>query len=695
MKKILVLLLLFISVSLFAQPYVYYVATTGSDSYDGLSATYVSGTNGPWATWQKAFNTANAGDTVYFRGGIYMPTTRTYGWNITTINPGAGYGHNGTHDNPIVYMAYPGEVPILDGSLILPATGNTGIGISGGEYIKFKGLTVRNVRQTADATITGIFLDECNGKMWFENMTFHNIAGEGFWARGYDTLYLTNCDSYSNCDTLAINPGNAGDGFLISSRATGSADSVKTAYITGCRAWYNSDDGFDCNTQEFYVNNNWSWANGTISYNPEWVQRGTGFKLSDNLPMLTSKRVFSNNITAYNTTGSTADYAFTNYEYSPGVGSQNSFYNNFSYEGDRFSSTSHPSYYVDSIWDFQVANNIVYAYNVSYIASFEASFDECGDYWNCPYVTANTNTFILDTDFTSGRCETNPAYTVTADDFLALPTSYTNCTEILGVSRQSDGSLPNIGSYFRLADDSDLKGAGTDVGMSAVPDIGIDWDYLNLGVDSTATGITSFSLSEQTGTATIDTVAGTPSIDIEVEYGTDVSALSPTIVLDYGATISPLSGVETDFTAPVTYTVTALNGVTEKEYTVTVTVALSPDPPTVTLSAPTARHTRLGYANANVTDDGGGTVSARGVCWSTSESPTTSDSKTTRGTGTGVYSNQLTGLNANTTYYVRAYATNENGTAYSPQRSFTTPEYTIPTSGGKFILHNGQISIIR
>ena len=75
-----------------------------------------------------------------------------------------------------------------------------------------------------------------------------------------------------------------------------------------------------------------------------------------------------------------------------------------------------------------------------------------------------------------------------------------------------------------------------------------------------------------------------------------------------------------------------------------------------------------------VADDGGATVTARGVCWSTSQNPTVSDSHTTDGNGTGSFTSNITGLNPLTTYYVRAYATNSAGTTYGNQVSFTTIE---------------------
>jgi uncharacterized protein (TIGR02145 family) len=76
----------------------------------------------------------------------------------------------------------------------------------------------------------------------------------------------------------------------------------------------------------------------------------------------------------------------------------------------------------------------------------------------------------------------------------------------------------------------------------------------------------------------------------------------------------------------------------------------------------------------NVTDDGGAEVTARGVVWSTTENPTleSNEGSTEDGTGTGLFVSELTDLEPSTTYYVRAYATNSVGTAYSEELQFTT-----------------------
>ena len=102
--------------------------------------------------------------------------------------------------------------------------------------------------------------------------------------------------------------------------------------------------------------------------------------------------------------------------------------------------------------------------------------------------------------------------------------------------------------------------------------------------------------------------------------------------------------------------------------------------PTVTTNNVTNITTTSATCGGNVTSAGNGTVTARGVCWSTSSNPTVSGSHTTNGSGTGSFTSSITGLSANTTYYVRAYATNEAGTSYGSQKTFTTSSnVTTPT----------------
>ena len=91
-------------------------------------------------------------------------------------------------------------------------------------------------------------------------------------------------------------------------------------------------------------------------------------------------------------------------------------------------------------------------------------------------------------------------------------------------------------------------------------------------------------------------------------------------------------------------------------------------------------------SGGNVFADGGSAVTARGVVWSTSANPTITSNTgiTSNGTGVGAFTSNITGLNENTTYYVRAYATNVNGTEYGVNKEFksqntvSTPTLSAP-----------------
>ena len=85
-------------------------------------------------------------------------------------------------------------------------------------------------------------------------------------------------------------------------------------------------------------------------------------------------------------------------------------------------------------------------------------------------------------------------------------------------------------------------------------------------------------------------------------------------------------------------------------------------------------------SGGSISDNGGAAVTLRGVCWSTNQNPTINDNKTSDGSGEGNYISNLSGLESNTTYYVRAYATNTAGTAYGNVIFFTTQkQIELPT----------------
>ena len=100
------------------------------------------------------------------------------------------------------------------------------------------------------------------------------------------------------------------------------------------------------------------------------------------------------------------------------------------------------------------------------------------------------------------------------------------------------------------------------------------------------------------------------------------------------------------------------------------TVALTT--PTVSTNSVIGISTTNATSGGNITDDGGSTVTTRGVCYSTNPNPTIANSIVNSGTGLGIFNSNLSSLSLSTTYYLRAFATNTQGTAYGTQQTFTT-----------------------
>ena len=94
--------------------------------------------------------------------------------------------------------------------------------------------------------------------------------------------------------------------------------------------------------------------------------------------------------------------------------------------------------------------------------------------------------------------------------------------------------------------------------------------------------------------------------------------------------------------------------------------------PEVSTVAATEITINSAVSGGTIISDGGEDITEKGVCWSTAVSPTIADSRTNDGTGTDDFVSNIVGLAEGTTYYVRAYATNDVGTAYGNEITFTT-----------------------
>ncbi len=156
----------------------------------------------------------------------------------------------------------------------------------------------------------------------------------------------------------------------------------------------------------------------------------------------------------------------------------------------------------------------------------------------------------------------------------------------------------------------------------------------------------------------------------------------PTVGDDHttdGSSTGSFTSLLDDLTCNTTYYVRAYVTTSESGTSYGNEVSFQTDPcvvPSVTTAAVTNESASDAEGGGNVTDDGGASVFIRGVCWSTSAPPYYTDEATDDGTGTGSFSSSITGLNPNTTYYLRAYARNSVGTGYGSEVSFTTQSET-------------------
>ena len=94
--------------------------------------------------------------------------------------------------------------------------------------------------------------------------------------------------------------------------------------------------------------------------------------------------------------------------------------------------------------------------------------------------------------------------------------------------------------------------------------------------------------------------------------------------------------------------------------------------PKISTKAVTSISETSSVSGGIISEDGNAAITSRGVCWNINPTPTTNNTKTIDGSGIGAFTSSLSGLTANTLYYVRAYAINSVGTAYGNEAPFTT-----------------------
>jgi hypothetical protein len=325
------------------------------------------------------------------------------------------------------------------------------------------------------------------------------------------------------------------------------------------------------------------------------------------------------------------------------------------------------------------------------------------------YATNSQGTsYGSDSQFTTLSASTTPTVTTTAITNIATTTASSggNVTSDGGASVTAKGVCWGTGSNPTTANSNTNDGTGTGSYTSSIIGLSASTTYHVRAYATNSVG-TAYGSDVQFTTLTpvvIPTVTTTSASQVTVATATTggnvtsagggtVSArgvcyntsANPTTANTHtsdgtgtGAYTSSLTGLTSVTTYYVrAYAINSAGTAYGSQISFTTTAVITA--PVLTTSAVTAITLTTATAGGNITSDGGAAVSARGVCWGTSHNPTTAGSKTTDGTGTGVFTSSVTGLTRATAYYLRAYATNSQGTTYGAEIMFLTAGYSIIT----------------
>lgn len=454
MNKKLFFILLIAVVALQASAKNIYVATDGSDANTGSISS-------PYGTIRKAVSAAAGGDSIFLRAGTYYPTesevmefsgifARVYKMSVS-----------GTAARRTFFGGYRDERPIIDMRNVKPANYRVYVFFVNGSYWHFRNFEVIGTQ----VTITGHTQSECfhhegGNYCLYENLSMHDGMAIGFYiTKGSNNLVL-NCDAYNNWDNVSEDKkGGNTDGFgghVNSENYTGNV-------FRGCRAWFNSDDGFDlinCKAA-FTMENCWAFKNGystagaALANGAGFKSGGYGMSETPNVPNPIPRHVIRFCLAVNN-----KNQGFYANHHLGGL----DFYNNTAYKNPvnfnmlcRKAVPIVPATDVDG-YGHNIKNNVSYQPNSSHASNLSTTESVVSNNsWN--------NSFSLsDSDFQS-----------TGVDMAQLT-----------AARQADGSLPDI-SLLKPSATSRLIDKGVDIGFAfegAAPDLG----YAEYAAKSSVTG---------------------------------------------------------------------------------------------------------------------------------------------------------------------------------------------------------------
>lgn len=248
----------------------YFVAVGGSDANPGTIGS-------PFATLGKAYLLEDA-DSIFLRGGTYvisedqiMKTEGIYA-NVFEMSRKAGDG------NCLFIGGYRDERPVLDLSQVRPEGLRVCVFHVTGDYHHFRNFEVVGTQVTVRGhTQSECFRNDGGDHNIYENIAMHDGMAIGFYLTGGANNLVLNCDAYMNYDDFSEGPkGGNVDGFGGHPRDSESVGNI----FRGCRAWWNSDDGFDLinASAPVTIDNCWSFYNGYRPGTMKGAGDGSGFK---------------------------------------------------------------------------------------------------------------------------------------------------------------------------------------------------------------------------------------------------------------------------------------------------------------------------------------------------------------------------------------------------------------------------------
>jgi hypothetical protein len=395
----------------------FFVSPNGDDGNNGTF-------DFPFKTIQKAFDViSTTGDTIYLRGGIYEQSL--------TLEPPI----SGNENQNKVLTAYQKEKPIVDFSAQEYSSSSRGLKLTK-NYWHIRGLEIQN------AGDNGIHISGHFNKI--ENCSLHHNKDTGLQiSNGGSYNEIINCDSYLNYDSNTN--GENADGFAPK------LDIGPGNYFNNCRAWLNSDDGWDCyeGQNQIIIDSCWAFKNGFNIWDDSNFQGdGNGFKLGGNY--ISAPHIIRNSIAFDN-----KSKGFDQNHNTAGI----TVLNCTAYRNERnYSFSENPT---DSIFTLHILKNNI-------------SFD-------------GTNSIVSTSIDTSNSWN---GFFVTWQDFLSIDTS------LAIISRDENYQIPYT-DFLRLKPTSQFVDAGIDVGIpyfGEAPDIGAFENGSITNIETEKTILNEFAL---------------------------------------------------------------------------------------------------------------------------------------------------------------------------------------------------------